>query len=208
MFELEEGLYDCEGCWWVGLQCTVRSSNHSTGLVLLQKMSFESGLFVLPYHRGCLFHQQMNHCKRLWHRHVASVCSWGRLVWIWDSWGWSWLCVAWEKIFIVSWAGWVDQHKQPIPFTATQEHLLLSSLEIPHSPLMSLSHTKERWPCRLFCIFSREALVLKVFWDLVMEYYKHLTAHPCTGLGTLHELSILLEKPWRKSFLKSVIFRH
>lgn len=131
---------------------------------------------------------------------LPQCALWGRLVWIWDSWGWSWLCVAWEKIFIVSWAGWVDQHKQPRPFTATQEHLLLSSLGIPHSPLMSLSHTKERWPCRLFCIFSREALVLKVFWDLVMEYYKHLTAHPCTGLGTLHELSILLEKPWRKSF--------
>lgn len=130
---------------------------------------------------------------------------WGPLVWMW---GWTWPCVAWGKIFPVSWAGQADQHKQPISFTATQEHLLLSSSESLHCPLMSLICTRERWLCRLFCIFSREALVLKVFCKLVMEQYKHLTADPCTGLGTLHELSILLERPWRKSFKKHVIFRH
>lgn len=55
-----------------------------------------------------------------------------------------------------------------LSFTTPQEHLLLSSSEILLYPL-SLSCTRERWLCRLFCIFSREALVLKVFCELVME---------------------------------------
>lgn len=138
---------------------------------------------------------------------LPRCAPWGPLVWMWDLWGWTWPCVAWEKIFPVSRAGWAEQHKQPISSTATVEHLLLSSSEILRCPLMALVCTRERWLCRLFCIFIREDLDLKVFWKLVIEQYKHLTAHPCTGLGTLHELSILLEKLWRKSFKKHVIFR-
>lgn len=74
-----------------------------------------------------------------------------------------------ERKYSVSRASRVEQQKQSISFTTTQEHLLLPSSEIPHCPLMSLSHTGERWPCRLFCIFSRKALVLKVFFNGIAQ---------------------------------------
>lgn len=49
---------------------------------------------------------------------ILPQCAlWGRLVWIWNPEGWSWLCVAWEKIFPVSQAGWTNQYKQLISFS-------------------------------------------------------------------------------------------
>lgn len=137
---------------------------------------------------------------------LPQCALWGHLVWIWDLCSWSWLCVP-ERKYSLSHRQVKQTSISNLSFTTTQEHLLISSSEILYCPL-SLSCTRERWLCRLFCIFSMEALVLKVFCELVMEQYQHLTAHPCTGLGTLCKLSILLEKPQRKSFKKHVIFRH
>lgn len=59
--------------------CSMRSGAQITAWAFYcpRKWLLRVRLSVLPYHWGCLFHQQMNHCKRCWHRHVALVCSVG-----------------------------------------------------------------------------------------------------------------------------------
>ena len=57
--------------------CSARSGAQITveAFCCPRKWLLKARLSVLPYHRGCLLHQQMNRCKRSWHRHVALVCS-------------------------------------------------------------------------------------------------------------------------------------